>query len=103
MIYNFVLLATVTVNLDLPVPPPSPILEMLLNETVWWVGTEYPYLPGPLSPTAHSKSRKWFIVTHGTQVGVFLDMYAFLSHCQYETYLVYQPFHYYLYARLFRC
>ncbi len=58
---------------------------------------------GPLSPTAHSKSRKWFIVTHGTQVGVFLDMYAFLSHCQYETYLVYQPFRYYLYARLFRC
>ncbi|SJL18823.1 uncharacterized protein ARMOST_22424 [Armillaria ostoyae] len=74
-----VLLAAVTVTLDPPVPPPSPNLEIPLNETVWWVGTEYPYLPGPLSPIACSKSRKWFVVTHGTRVGVFLDIHSIIT------------------------
>ncbi|SJK99379.1 uncharacterized protein ARMOST_02675 [Armillaria ostoyae] len=74
-----VLLAAVTATLDPPVPPPSPILEIPLNKTVWWVGTEYPYLPGPLSPIAHSKSRKWFVVTHGTRVGVFLDIHSVIT------------------------
>ncbi|KAK0452811.1 uncharacterized protein EV420DRAFT_1645664 [Desarmillaria tabescens] len=41
--------------------------------TAWFIGTEYPYVPGPLSAISNAASQRWYAVTHGIRVGVFLD------------------------------